>query len=153
MHKPVGIAEIGRIILGCRCQPEWRHSLLQLLELNVLPRCGEGACFFSNSVNLKADVTFGVGFVDFFVAEITNEDSVDPSFDIGSFGDDPEVVPLAVLEVLVRDEFGLWGEPATAGGFAIEVAGFGTIVAAVFGFYLGSVETTSEFALINVFEK
>lgn len=103
-------------------------------------------------MNLKADVAFGVGFVDFLIGEIGDEGAVDPSFDIRSLGDDAEVVPLAVFEVLVRDELFFWGEPASAGGFAVDVTCFGSFGAAGFAFHLGAEEASAEFAFLGVAE-
>lgn len=105
------------------------RGLLQLLNLDVFPGGGEGALVFADAVDLKPEVAFGVGLVDLFVAEVGDEFPVDPSLDVGAFGNDAEVVPLAVLEVLVRDELVFWGEPSTTGGFAVDVAGFGTFFA------------------------
>ena len=105
------------------------EGLFQLLDLDVFPGGSEGPLVLADAVDLEAEVTLGVGLVDLFVAEVGDEFTVDPSLDVGAFGNDAEVVPLAVLEVLVRDEFFLWGEPSTTGGFAVDVAGFGTFFA------------------------
>lgn len=126
---------------------------LKLLQLDVFPLCRERALAFANPVNLKADVAFGVGFENLLIAEIADEDSVEPGSDIGALGDDTEVIPLTVLKIFVRDELILWGEPATTSGFAIDVSCFRTIFSTCFGFDLGAVEPTTVLVLIAIFQK
>lgn len=45
-------------------------GLLQLFDFDVFPGGGEGPLFFADTVNLKADVTFGVGLENLFVREV-----------------------------------------------------------------------------------
>lgn len=98
-------------------------------------------------------MAFGVVFVDFEVGEIGDQGAVDPCFDIGALGDDAEVVPFAVFEVLVGDELFLGGEPAAAGGLAVDVSGFGSVLSAGFGLDLGSVEASAEGAFFGIAEE
>ena len=129
------------------------ESLLQLLDLDVFPGGGEGALLFADAVDLKADVAFGVGFEDLFIREVGDGLAVDPGFDVHAVGDDAEVVPLAVLHELVRDEFVFGSEPAAAGGFAVDVAGFGAFGSAGFDFTLGSVDAAAVFVLVDILEE
>lgn len=127
------------------------QSLLQLLELDVSPRGGEGAGFFTDAVDLQADVAFGVGFVDFLIAEIGDEGAIEPDFDIRAFGDDAEVIPLAVFKVFVRGEFILGGDPAASGRFTVDVSCFCSVFAAGFGLDLRAVEAATKLAFFDIF--
>ena len=64
------------------------------------------------------------------VGEIFNLLPVNPRLDARSLGDYPELVPLAILELLVRDEAFLGRQPAATGGLAINVTGFRSLGAA-----------------------
>ncbi len=101
-------------------------------------------------MNLEADAAFGVAFEDLFVGEVGDGLAVDPCFDVGSVGDDAEVVPLAIFHELVWDEEVLWSKPAATGGFSVDVAGLGSFWSTGFAFDLGAEDTAAVFIFVFV---
>ena len=82
--------------------------------------------------------------VDLFMGEVGHLRAIDEGLDVGALGDDAEVIPLAILHeaVLVDGRVlrrRLRGEPAEAGGFAVDVAG---LAGRGFDLALGSVDAT-----------
>lgn len=132
---------------------EQEAFLFELLDFEVFPGGGEGALLFADAVDLEAEVAFGVGFEDFFVGEIGDCFSVDPSFDVSFVGDDAEVVPLSVLHEGVRDELIIGREPAATGRFAVDVTGLGSFVSAGFDLTLRSEDAATVGVFVDVLEE
>lgn len=104
-------------------------------------------------MDLKTDVTFGVGLEDFFIGEVGDLLAVDPSLDVDAVGHDAEVVPFAVLHRLVRNELVLGSQPAASGRFAVNVARLGAFCSAGFDLHLGAVDPAAVFVFVDVLEE
>ncbi len=94
-------------------------------------------------MNLQADETLWMCFVDGFVGQVGNCITVDPSLDVRTFGNDAELVPFAVLHVFVRNQIIFRSQPTTTSRLAVDVTRFGTFLAACFNFTLRSIDATN----------
>ena len=61
------------------------------------------------------------------------------------------MIPLTVFEFLVRNEEFFWGDPTAAGGFAEDVAGFGSFLTASFDLDLGAKNSATVFVGVFIF--
>ena len=104
-----------------------------------MQRCTAGS--FPNSMNLQANESLGVGLELFLVHEVGHLVAVDPSLDAGAFGENAVLVPFPVFEMLVRLEPVLGSHPS-ATGFAVDIAGFGSVSFGGFDLDLRTVDST-----------
>lgn len=79
-------------------------------------------------MDLQADEAFWVGLKDLFVSEVGHGLVVDEGLNASAFGDDAELVPVAIFHVTVRVFGGVFfvgfgGEPVEAGGLTVDPAG------------------------------
>jgi hypothetical protein len=79
--------------------PYW---LLQFFDPDVLPGDIVRARSRFDAVNLKSDEPFRVSLEDFLVGQVCDCFAVDPRLDVWAFGDNAELVPLAIFHDLVR---------------------------------------------------
>ena len=92
-------------------------------------------------MNLQANESLGVGLELFLVHEVGHLVAVDPSLDAGAFGENAVLVPFPVFEMLVRLELVLGSHPS-ATGFAVDIAGFGSVSFGRFDLDLRTVDST-----------
>ncbi len=92
-------------------------------------------------MNLKAYEPLGMGLELFLVHEVGYLFAVDPSLDAGAFGENAVLVPFPVLKMLVRLEL-VFGSHPSATGFAVDIAGFGSVPFGGFDLDLRTVDST-----------
>ena len=120
----------------------FRRDLLQFSQPDVAPGDFVRPHSLADAVYLQANEAGRMIFVDLFVSQVFDCLAVDPSLNPRPFGDDAELVPFAVLEVLVWLESLFCGQPTELGGLAIDVARFGTFRTASFDLDLRAVDAT-----------
>ena len=127
---------------------KWPGRLLLLFDdadLDVAPSDVEGTTI-AHAVNLKADETLGVRFQLLLVHQIGDLLTVDPCLDAGALGEHSVLVPLAILEVLVRFEFVCGSHPSSS-GFTVDVPRLSAIGSTRFNLDLRTVDSPLRSAL------
>ena len=125
-----------------------RNDLLQFFDPNVLPGNIERSVTLFDAVNLQPDEASRMSFEYLFVSQVRDRFAVDPCLDVSTFGDDAELIPVAVFHHFMRLQTLLRRQPAATGRFSIDVAGFCTVSSARFDFALRTVNATELFVLI-----
>ena len=114
---------------------------MNFANLDIAPGNAVRPRSFPDSMNLQANESLGVGLELFLVHEVGHLVAVDPSLDAGAFGENAVLVPFPVFEMLVRLELVLGSHPS-ATGFAVDIAGFGSVSFGRFDLDLRTVDST-----------
>ena len=118
---------------------------LEFLDSDIAPLNSERTGFFSDAVDLQSNHSFRVSLVYCLIGKVGNRLTIDPGLDARSLGNNAVFVPLAVFEMLVWFELGLWSESTAACSFTVNISSLGAFCTACFNLDLRTVDSSSIF--------